>query len=373
MKVLQKEIKYELKKEERLMLLASRIKLNPEQEEEIIEILASGINIEYFLALSIRHKVLPLLSQHIIQLDYNNTIKLEYKKVINHAFQANKTKNTFLIEELRNVLEECRKRDVQIIPLKGAMLIPTIYKDLGLRISNDLDFLITLDQSEEVSKILHSLGYLPGHYDWSRDQVNTVTHEETIQWRDQSGNLHPHMKKVNNGFIKYFGIDFSYDVDLKRTFKASKGLIEESISKNLCGVETLLLNPVDFLIHVAIHLFKEATNVKWVMLHQDLNLIKFCDIREYVLASQEELDWNVVAKRAKELDAEEALFYCFYYLDHIFGDDFAQKAIECFGISDFSFLNRYTSSIEDDYTKTWRKNFNERFFSLSNIDEVKKP
>jgi hypothetical protein len=371
MEDLQKEAHLDLQKEERLMILAARIKLTPEQDQEIKEILDSGINIEYFLNLSIRHKVLPLVGPHIIRLDHKNTIKLEYKKIINHAYQGNKVKNTLLMEELKAVLTECKQHGVQIIPLKGALLIPMVYQDLGLRISNDLDFLISLKQRKEVSEILHCLGYVPGHFDWAKDQVNAVTDKEAIQWKSQSGNLHPHMKKVDNDFVKYFGIDFSYDVDLKRTFIASNGLIDRVVTEELCGIETPCLNSIDFLIHIAIHLFKEATNVKWVILHQDLNLIKFCDLREYILANQEVFDWNKVAQRSKELEAEEALFYSFYYLDYIFGDQFAQNLLEYLDISDQSFLNRYVSSFEDGQGKTWRKNFNERFFSLSNIDEVK--
>nr|WP_249436025.1 nucleotidyltransferase family protein [Paenibacillus sp. Marseille-Q4541] len=350
------------------MILASRIHLSLEQEQHICSILENGIAIEYFIALCIKHKVLPLVTPHLIRLDRTKAIKLEYKKVMNHAYQGNRIKNELMSQELKMILKNANNNGLQIIPLKGAWLIPHVYKDAGLRISNDLDFLISLEQGQAISEMLQSMGYTPGHYDWATDSISHVSAEEVIQWRDRSGNLHPHMKRVDNVFSKYIGVDFSYDVDLTRTFIASNGLKERAYEKELYDVPTTCLETVDFLIHLAIHLYKEASHERWVRIDQDVNLIKFCDVREYILSHLEKMNWPEVATRSKELAAEEAIYYSLYYLKMLFNDPFVDMVQDHLSISGHEILRRYVS-LEGGQETTWQKSFFDRFFSLSNQGE----
>lgn len=353
-----------LSNEQQLMILCSRIHLDEEQEQNIHSILQRGIAIDYFMALCIKHKVLPLVTPHLIRLDHYKAIKLEYKKIMNHAYQGNRMKNELMAEELKLILKQAREKDLELIPLKGAWLIPHVYKDPGLRISNDLDFLVSLEQGQAISEMLQHMGYKPGHYDWASDRVSEVSEEEVIQWSTRSGNLHPHMKRVDNGFAKYVGVDFSYDVDLTRTFIASGGLQQGACIKELYGIPARCLETVDFLIHLTIHLYKEASHEKWVRIDQDINLIKFCDVREYILAHLRELEWHIVAARAKELASEEAMYYALYYLKIIFNDPFIDMVQGYLSIKGEDILKRYVA-LEGGQTSTWQKSFFDRFFSLS--------
>nr|WP_145404295.1 nucleotidyltransferase family protein [Paenibacillus xylanexedens] len=357
-----------LSNEQQLMILCSRIHLCKDHEQDIRLILQRGIALDYFMALCIKHKVLPLVTPHLIRLDNFKAIKLEYKKVMNHAYQGNRIKNELMAEELKLILEQAREKNVELIPLKGAWLIPHVYKDPGLRISNDLDFLVSLEQGQAISEMLQHMGYKPGHYDWASDHVTEVSEEEVLQWSTRSGNLHPHMKRVNNGFAKYIGVDFSYDVDLTRTFIASGGLQRGACTRELYSVPAKCLGTVDFLIHLAIHLYKEASHERWVRIDQDINLIKFCDVREYILAHVQELEWSEVAARSKELAAEEALYYALYYLKMIFNDPFVDQVQGYLSISGEDILKRYVA-MEGGQESTWQTSFFDRFFSLSNSAE----
>lgn len=124
------------------------------------------------------------------------------------------------------------------------------------------------------------------------------------------------------------------------------------------------------MIHLCIHLYKEASNAQWVYLNQDINLIKFCDVREYVLYLSESAMWDAdrIIERAEQLNAGQALFYTFYYLYYLYGDSFAKQVLQRLDREDEEILNQYTS---DQKSKdTWKKDFKSRFFSVSNVDEV---
>lgn len=359
----------ETKQEEKLLILCSRTELSSDEEVEIKEILNRDMDITRLIGLAVKHKVLPLISKHILNLSENTNLSFQYKRLFLFSYLGNKQRNEVLFNELFNILNHFYNEKIDIIPLKGLVLTPLVYKDYGIRTLNDLDFLISINSKSIVSSELKKLGYKMGKYDYFATQFTEITREEELLWKMHLGNLHPHVKKGPNDYLNYINVDFSYDVDLKKEYTASRLLIENSIDSEILGVRTKMLNEIDFLIHICIHLYKEATNVEWVYLHAELNLIKFCDLREYTLSIVDKLDWTELSVRAKELGADDAVFYSYYYLDFIYGERFTDNFTRQLGITDISYMEKYG---EKDYqgAKVWKKSFTERFFSLSNKDEI---
>lgn len=355
--------------EEELLILCSRKELSNRGEERIKDILKSDIDLNRLIGLAIRHKVLPLISKHILKLSEGSNLSMQYKRFFEFSYLGNKKRNQALFNELAIVLDHFNNKGIDAIPLKGLVLTPLVYNDFGIRTLNDLDFLITLDLKSKVSNELKEIGYRMGKYDYFAKEFTPLSRKEELLWKMYAGNLFPHVKKVASEYLNYIEVDFSYDVDLNKNYNASKLLLESSVSTQLLGIRTKILSDLDFLIHICIHLYKEATNVQWILLHADLNLIKFCDLREYTIYISEKLDWTQLGLRAKELGAEEALFYSYYYLDFIYGEKYSEKLQTILEITDRTFLEKY-GQFDYEKAKIWRKSFLERFFSYSNKDEV---
>ncbi len=355
--------------EQKLLILCSQIDMNFEDEQEVQALLEEKLNWGYFIDIAIKHKVLQLVSKHIIRLDKDSKIHGQYKRFFEYSYLGNKRRNIQMFDQLKQVMKEFNKNNIVAIPLKGVMLIPKVYKDMGLRSINDLDFLISVDNRKIASDTLKHLGFNMGLYNVSTNQFNPITRKEEILWNNFAGNMYPHTKLLDDDFVKYVEVDFSYDVDLKGDYHASNLLLANAVEEELLGVKTNVLEPTDFLIHIAIHLYKEATNVQWVMLHADLNLIKFFDLREYTKYLSDKIEWSKVVERAKELKAENALFYSYYYLDYIYGDNYSNELKKYLEITDTSFLSQYGFKDYSD-VKEWKKTFSERFFSLDNTEEV---
>ena len=268
------------------------------------------------------------------------------------------------------IVDELRKNGIKAVPLKGSILIPQVYQDLAIRAMNDLDFLIRTKDRSKTSKILKEMGFKTGFYDWSTDAIIQISYKMELMWKMHAGNLYPHVMKVDDPYLKFVTLDFSYDVDLQQNYIASNGMWESTVSAEMLGHQLECLSPIHFLLHLCVHLFKEATNVQWILAHQDLNLIKFCDIREYILANLTNIAWEQVPKRAKELGCEEALFYSLYYLTFLYGEmPVVNQIMNDLGISDASFLEKYGAN-DYEASKQWKKSFLERFFSYSNEDEI---
>ncbi|MBD3858257.1 nucleotidyltransferase family protein [Bacillus sp. 28A-2] len=359
-----------LSNEQRLLLLGSRIQLDEQEEESIRDLLNDGIDMPKFIGLASRHKVLQLVTPHLIRLDVEKDITTTYKFLLHYHYIGNRQKNMVRFQEFKRLLQTFREAKLKAVPLKGAILTPLVYKDYGLRMMSDLDFLIHPDDRKSASLLLKNEGFIIGKYDWATDQEIPISREEEMMWRINAGNLYSHIKRSGEDFLKVHRVDFSYDVELKKNYQATSALLDASEEKSFFQTDTYLLQPLDFLIHLAFHLYKEATNVQYVYLHADLNLIKFCDVREYVMYAekQHQLDWHALQERAKELGAEKALFYTFTFLDLLYQTNYIDH-LQKLDMSDQSFLETYG---ENDFgsLKLWKKSFVDRFFSLDNRDEL---
>lgn len=359
-----------LSNEQRLLLLSSRIQLNEQEEESIRALLKDGIDMPKLIGLASRHKVLQLITPHLIRLDDEKNMTTTYKFLLHYHYIGNRQKNVERFKEFNRLLQTFRNAKLKAVPLKGAILTPLVYKDYGLRMMSDLDFLIHPDDRKNASSLLKKEGFIIGKYDWAADQEIPIEREEEMMWRINAGNLYSHIKRSGEDFLKVHRVDFSYDVELKKNYEATNALLDAAEEKPFFQTDVYLLQPLDFLIHLAFHLYKEATNVQYVYLHADLNLIKFCDVREYVMFAEEQnqLDWHALQERAKELGAEKVLFYTFTFLDLLYQTNYIDE-LKQLDMSDQSFLEAYG---ENDFgsSKIWKKSFVERFFSLDNRDEL---
>ncbi|WP_342490577.1 nucleotidyltransferase family protein [Bacillus sp. FSL L8-0167] len=359
-----------LSNEQRLLLLSSRIQLNEQEEESIRALLKDGIDMPKLIGLASRHKVLQLMTPHLIRLDDEKNITTTYKFLLHYHYIGNRQKNVERLKEFKRLLQTFRNAKLKAVPLKGAILTPLVYKDYGLRMMSDLDFLIHPDDRKNASSLLKKEGFIIGKYDWAADQEIPIEREEEMMWRINAGNLYSHIKRSGEDFLKVHRVDFSYDVELKKNYEATNALLDAAEEKPFFQTDVYLLQPLDFLIHLAFHLYKEATNVQYVYLHADLNLIKFCDVREYVMFAEEhnQLDWHALQERAKELGAEKALFYTFTFLDLLYQTNYIDE-LKQLDMSDQSFLEAYG---ENDFgsSKIWKKSFIERFFNLDNRNEL---
>ena len=220
-----------LSNEQRLLLLGSRIQLNEQEEESIRDLLKDGIDMPKFIGLASRHKVLQLITPHLIRLDVEKSITTTYKFLLHNQYIGNRQKNMVRFQEFQRLLQIFREAKLKAVPLKGAILTPLVYKDYGLRMMSDLDFLIHPDDRKSASLLLKNEGFIIGKYDWTTDQEIPISREEEMMWRINAGNLYSHVKRSGEDFLKVHRVDFSYDVELKKNYQATSALLDASEEK----------------------------------------------------------------------------------------------------------------------------------------------
>ncbi|WP_209122932.1 nucleotidyltransferase family protein [Alkalihalobacillus sp. BA299] len=280
------------------------------------EKLFKDINWDLFLELSMHHRAYPMLHSKLKKT--NETVVPEYVlQEINHQFRRNTFKMLNLSAEMEQVNQIFSKRGIRLLFLKGPVLAQSLYGDISLRTSSDLDFLIPIENLEEAEQLLVELGYEKDDYietvlsDWRwRHHHVTYFHPQKgikmeIHWR-----LHPGPRK-------------------EQSFNE---LWERKQLSSLTSTPVYILGNEDLFLFLVSHGARHGwSRLRWLMdihqlLQQDFNwkklhkLLKKYDVthvggQAIILSSQlfntkipKEFQSLLVEKRPRKL-AQDAIFY----------------------------------------------------------------
>lgn len=318
--------------EEQIVLLCSRNSLRDEEYGELRSMLAAKPDFGEVFRLAVLNKTMGLVSKHILHFG-TDVIPGLFRRQLLFLNLGNRERNREMFRELSAVLSMLNASGIPYSPLKGAYLIPYIYQDLSVRLSNDIDILIRQEDVEQICGIMKEAGYVMGVYDDPSRSVIPAKRRDDIYWKTQMGNIHPFVKISENPFLDFLVVDFAFDVDpVHRNTRIAVDMLENTVVTEILGTQTRLLHPTDFLIQVCTHLYKEAcARHAAEETHADLNLIKFCDVRELVLAQWDLTDpeqCDRLAERAKHHHVENALYYCFDCCKAIYGDAFWEPILQ---------------------------------------------
>jgi hypothetical protein len=101
------------------------------------------------------HRLSPVLFRHLGADDAPPAVRARLEE----SYLANVARNMFLRETIRGVFDTLHTAGVPAIPLKGAILIETVYRDPGLREMWDIDVLVPHDQLAAAERALAAIGF----------------------------------------------------------------------------------------------------------------------------------------------------------------------------------------------------------------------
>ena len=174
-------------------------------------------------------------------------------------------------------------------------------------------------------------------------------------------NLHPFEKLCNSEYLHSYKLDFRFALDDSLDTASVDELVDLSDGSNI--------NPEHGLVHLCTHLYDEAKHSIDIFTGKDLNLIKFCDIREYVLHYITPEIKEKALQFIKKYHFEKQVFFTFFYLKQIYDDGYEEEWLKELNIEDDSFLVTYGENTQTEHN-IWNKDFFERLFSSTNADEI---
>src|SRR4030095_6237084 len=148
--------------------------------------------------------------------------------------------------------------------------------------------------------VFTAMGYIQGTQDTQRGVLVPLTREERLLWHLKVFETPPFAKMVDDIYASLWGVfyvDLSFGLGFAEADNVPATVLADAA--DIGGFRPLSV--VDFFIQLCAHLYKEASNESWIEHDQDMNLIKFCDVREYTLKQFTAADAARIRSRAQQL------------------------------------------------------------------------
>ena len=354
-----------LTKEQEILILLSRLTFSETEVSRICEIISQKPNWFEVYKYGLYHKTLALCINNLKKIKPGIFIP----KILNSTYafisEGNKRVAKLYEQEIEVLNEELMRRGIACIPVKGGSLIKTIYKDVpGARYMGDADFLVKYEDTGILHGVLTGLGYVQNTYDKTGKLV-PISRAELIKWKMYMSHLPKYRKTVESSYV-------NYQIELDFRFALDDTLSKEPVNEIVNHFRTThVFAPSHELMHLCTHFYDEAKHLDTIRAAKDLNLIKLCDIREFILANGTEKVLEDAYSFAKKYSFEKQFYMTLYYLQLIYNDGYELTYMKKLSIDDDSFLHTYKSDANNEQNQ-FQKDFWERLFSCGNEDESMK-
>lgn len=103
-------------------------------------------------------RLLPVLGPRIIELADGRASE-DFVVAVNEALDVGRRHSGFLLLVAQRVMSALTTAGIRSAQLKGPLLAEAIYRDLGRRLSNDIDLLVAPEQLHQAVDVVRTLGY----------------------------------------------------------------------------------------------------------------------------------------------------------------------------------------------------------------------
>jgi len=250
----------------------------------------------------------PLLYYHCRNMNILEAIPESTKKFLARIYAETSLINTHLLQEMTELEKGLEKRDIQVIVLKGAALLNTVYRDVALRPMEDIDLMVRQEHLNELENVLGSMGFAqnrlyPGSF--GKGILSIDIHSDLLS---------SHRIRSRQAILDIRPEDaWSSSIPIN----GSSSLYRLSLNVNL--------------IALSFHLLK----------HRYDRLIWFVDIAESIKTYQSMLDWQDLIEYSRSVRADRLLLYTLLLARRLLGLRVPDEVLTDLGKEELSPIERY--------------------------------
>jgi len=258
------------------------------------------------IALATRHTLAPWLGTRLKSLGI--TPPDAVAEQLEDCYLANAAQNMRLFERLGAILRAFEAAGIPVVPLKGAWLARAVYSDAALRPMGDIDLWVPRARIDAARAVMEQLGYAARTRAARPQALQDALTGETQMWKADSPIVELHWNVFPGEWIRH-----SARIDENAVWDRTVPANEEAVSAGGSGVRRLA--PEDAVIHLCVHL---AVN------HQ-MSLMGLRTLVDLDSARRRwTVDWDLVARRAREWRVAGAVWIVLHALAELFGDPAGQ-------------------------------------------------
>jgi len=267
--------------EDELLLLLARGSLTAEIQARARDLLARGLNWPLILDQPQSYRILPLVYRHLQTLGFAG-VPAQAREQLEALAREVAAINALAARELAELLRLFDQARIPAIPLKGMALAESLYGDLTLRVSDDIDILVPRATVGRAIAQISTIGYRAESAQWSERRLLSSFIEYGFVRQDKS---YGHELDLHWGVLWWRPLD--------------KGAIEdlwsEARPRTVLGVPAYALSPEWEFLFLAAHAARDG----WIGLKWLADIQAACD--------RGGIDWDRVWEKAERFDWQEVL------------------------------------------------------------------
>jgi Uncharacterised nucleotidyltransferase len=348
-----------------LELLARGIVDDSERQMAHDLLVSDTLNWGELLEQALRHKMLPMLSHHIILAGLRFDVPTAIYQHLESVLEWNRCQIEVFRREAVRIAKGLADRGVHFVVTKGITFESTLYGGLGTRHMNDIDFMIAPRDRDAVMSLMQELGFRP-FFDWAKD-----ARREEISSRLNRDHLPKHAREIDQPGIGIINVDIAnsltwtkspFDVPVEEALK-------EPIELPVPGIPGVSLPcfrlKYQFLFTV-LHLFREAWLQKFVDFGTDVGLMKFGDVIRLVDHNRSELTDGELLRIMETHNVTDPVAWVLRHLD----ETFQTRTMELLGLQEYGDEKLLASEMQSSaYVRTSGQSMRERLQSKTRGSE----
>lgn len=302
----------------------SKVQLNSSDENIILNYIRNNDLTNIFIPI-LQHRIQYLLFKHLFDLKITNEVNRSILKILNMQFSFLQLKHEEWTNVLNLFVNNLNYYNINYAILKGIELTNDLYTVRGLKYRdyNDIDILIEKKDVQILKNILEEMGFIQGNLN-ENYEIEKADRKQILEF-----SLNSHQEKSYIKFSKYstFSPLNRLIIDVNTTiFEGGKvtpkieceKILCNTINKKVDNITYRALCPEYNLIQICYHFYKDTVYDIKKQLNESYCLIKFCDIREYILKFYTKIDWDIFVSLVNENNIANEIYFvldlilCFY-------------------------------------------------------------
>jgi hypothetical protein len=271
-----------------LLLCVARVKLPPETQSAVRDLLAEALDWERVLLLAARHGLEPLLYHHL-HAWAKERVPAGAMQALREESKIVAGRNLLLGARLKAISAHLGARQIEHIAYRGPLLAEDYYGNSALRVFRDLDILVRPECVEATRDALAEIGF--------KDKLGLKPSQQAASFR--WGFEHP--------FSAAGGVDLDLHWRLMQRFKARsldmEGIWKRAVRAPFWGGEVPTLGAEDLAVSLCLH----AAHHGWQQISQMCDLAQLFEVRP-------RLDWEIVESHLGDSNTRRMVYVSLYLL-----------------------------------------------------------
>jgi len=283
-----------LEPEEEFVVLCSRLSLDDERKERLLELLKSPLRWKSIFDMAMKNKVMPLIFKHLNDGAFYPYVSETIREKLTQFYYGNLARNLVLFSELRKFLREFEEAGIPVLILKGGFISHVLYEDQALRLMSDIDLLIKREDMERIDEIAERLGYA---------FLKTKKSKELYE------KYHFHYIYVKTDNLKLV-FEFHWNL-VKSSMKIDikpEELWENTVEFDLFDLKVRSLSFENQFLHLIIHAAHDCF---------EHGLIALCEIAEFYKRFKGSIDIPKFVNISYRVGANKLVYYTLYHIERV--------------------------------------------------------